>query len=115
MHTVQSRDGTTIAFDRFGDGPPVILVDGALCYRKSGGSRKLAALLAPHFMVYAYDRRGRGDALRLFMREVGVPGIVVTLMRFMPAWSKLKAIAHTLPYDFAILDGLQTGNPLPDN
>src|SRR6476469_2207998 len=62
MQTVQSRDGTTIAFDRFGDGPPVILVDGALCYRESGGSRKLAASLAPHFTVYTYDRRGRGES-----------------------------------------------------
>ena len=199
MPTVTSRDGTAIGFDRSGEGPPLILVDGALCYRESGGSRALAALLAKHFTVYAYDRRGRGesgdtapyavdrevediqaliehaggsaylygissgaalaleaanrggverlvvyeppfivddsrppapadylpklnellasgrrgDAVRHFMRLVGVPGIAISLMRFLPAWGKLKAIAHTLPYDFAAMEGTQSGEPLP--
>ncbi len=201
MATVNSSDGTTIAFERSGEGPPLILVDGALSYREGGGSsRPLAARLAQRFTVYSYDRRGRGesgdtapyaverevediqalireaggsaylygissgaalaleaaacgtgvtklalyeppfivddsrppvqpdyarklnellaagrrgDAVRLFLREVGLPSIVVALMRFMPAWSKLKAVAHTLPYDFATLDGNQAGNPLP--
>ena len=62
MQTVQSRDGTRIAFDRAGNGPPVILVDGALCYRASGPSGPLTALLADHFTVFTYDRRGRGDS-----------------------------------------------------
>jgi pimeloyl-ACP methyl ester carboxylesterase len=62
VNTVTSRDGTTIAFDRVGDGPPVILVDGALCYRASGPSGPLAALLADQFTVFTYDRRGRGDS-----------------------------------------------------
>jgi len=55
----------------------------------------------------------RGDAVRLFMELVGAPGIIVTLMRFLPAWSKLKAVAHTLPYDITIVQDYQTGNPLP--
>ena len=58
METVQSADGTTIAFDRCGHGPALILVLGAFCDRSS--PRTLADLLAPHFSVYAYDRRGRG-------------------------------------------------------
>ena len=33
MDTVRSADGTTIAFTRAGQGPPLILVDGALCSR----------------------------------------------------------------------------------
>jgi pimeloyl-ACP methyl ester carboxylesterase len=199
-NTVLSSDGTAIAYDRSGKGPPIVLVDGALCYRASGPSTPLAALLAQHFTVFTYDRRGRGDsgdtapyaverevediqalieaaggsafvfgissgaalaleaanrglgveklvlyeapfivddtrpplpqdyvpklnqflaagrrgdAVRLFMRQVGLPGVVIALMRFMPAWSKLKAIAHTLPYDAATLDGTQTGESLP--
>ena len=60
MDTVSSRDGTTIAYDSLGDGPALILVDGALSVRSSGGKAELAKLLAPHFTVYGYDRRGRG-------------------------------------------------------
>jgi pimeloyl-ACP methyl ester carboxylesterase len=201
MNTVVSKDGTTIAFDRSGTGQPLILVDGALCYRDSGPSRPLALLLQKHFTVYAYDRRGRGNsgntspyavereiediealidhaggsayvygissgaglaleaansglaikklalyeapfvvdhsrppvpkdfqlqlenliasgsragAVRLFLTNgVRVPAVFVALMRFMPAWSKLKAVAHTLPYDIAVVGAYQQGNRLP--
>jgi pimeloyl-ACP methyl ester carboxylesterase len=60
MQTVISQDGTTIAYDRRGEGPPLILVDGATATRQAPAP--LAQLLAPHFTVYAYDRRGRGDS-----------------------------------------------------
>src|SRR5258707_531495 len=59
---VFSKDGTAIAFDRIGNGPPVILIDGALCYRGMGQSGQLAELLAQHFTVFTYDRRGRGGS-----------------------------------------------------
>ncbi|RPI59030.1 MAG: alpha/beta hydrolase [Chloroflexi bacterium] len=59
---VTSRDGTSIAFDRCGDGPPVILVDGALAYRENWGGRPLATELEKDFSVYVYDRRGRGES-----------------------------------------------------
>jgi pimeloyl-ACP methyl ester carboxylesterase len=63
MKIVTSKDGTRIAFDRWGAGPVVILVDGALQYRAfDQGMIQLAELLAPHFMVIHYDRRGRGDS-----------------------------------------------------
>lgn len=201
MKTVTSKDGTTIAFDRSGEGPPVILVGGAFNTRSFGPNGGLAALLAEHFTVINYDRRGRGDsgdtapysverevediealikaaggsahvfgissgaaltleaanrglsiekmalyeapfvvddsrppvpndylerleglvasgrrgdAVRLFMREgVGLPAMFVTMMRFMPAWSKLKVVAHTVVYDAAIVDDYQKGHPLP--
>ena len=199
MPTVQSKDGTSIAYEKKGTGPSVLVVDGALCYRASGPSGPLAELLQPHFTVYTYDRRGRGesgdtqpyavereiediealiseaggsafvygissgaalaleaasrlkgiqklalyeipyvvdnsippqpddylaqmdgliasnrqgDAVRLFMKTVGVPAFFVAIMRFMPAWSKLKGIAHTLPYDFRILGDNRAGKPL---
>src|ERR1700733_81963 len=60
--TALSKDGTPIAFERIGNGPPVILVDGALCYRGMGQSGQLAELLARHFTVFTYDRRGRGGS-----------------------------------------------------
>jgi pimeloyl-ACP methyl ester carboxylesterase len=61
MPTVTSQDGTTIAFDKVGSGPAVILVNGAMAYRALDPSMAhLAELLGNHFMVYNYDRRGRG-------------------------------------------------------
>jgi pimeloyl-ACP methyl ester carboxylesterase len=191
MSYVTSRDGTTIAYDRFGSGPTLILVDGALCSRAFGPSPKLAPLLAQHFTVFAYDRRGRGQssdtapyspsrevediaalieaagapaclvglssggalaleaaasglpvtgvvayeppyvddsgqrggaahegrltallaagnrggAVKYFMKDmVGAPAPFVMMMRLMPwIWRRLEAVAHTLPYDAAIM------------
>jgi pimeloyl-ACP methyl ester carboxylesterase len=60
MQKVLSRDGTALAFDRFGDGPPLILVVGAFNDRATGAP--LATFLAPHFRVFNYDRRGRGES-----------------------------------------------------
>ena len=62
MSHVRSKDGTVIAYERSGNGPALILVDGALCSRAFGPSPKLAPLLARHSTVYAYDRRGRGQS-----------------------------------------------------
>ena len=62
MNKVISKDGTEIAYDKSGNGPAVILVDGALCFRSFGPMGELAKLLSPHFTVYSYDRRGRGES-----------------------------------------------------
>jgi pimeloyl-ACP methyl ester carboxylesterase len=200
MKKILSKDGTAIAVDRTGNGPALVFVDGAMCYRASGPSRPMAAALASHFTVFTYDRRGRGDssdtaaydvqrevddleavireaggsavvfgvssgaalaleaanrglpitrlalyeapfivdasrlpitddfvsrinaalasgrrgdAIKMFMKVVGVPGIFIGLMRLMPAWAKLTAVAHTLPYDVAIVGPYQQGKPLP--
>src|SRR5215467_15201557 len=60
--TTTSRDGTTIAFTKRGSGPPLIIVDGAFCYRENGPATELASVLAQHFTVFTYDRRGRGES-----------------------------------------------------
>lgn len=62
MHTVTSSDGTTIAYDRYGDGPAVILVAGAMGVRKFKKTVQLAELLSERCTVINYDRRGRGDS-----------------------------------------------------
>ena len=62
MNTLTSRDGTTIAYDQQGEGQALILVDGALTVHSSGSGAELAKLLAPHFTVYGFDRRGRGES-----------------------------------------------------
>jgi pimeloyl-ACP methyl ester carboxylesterase len=63
MSTVQSKDGTTIAFDVRGDGPPLVVVEGATAHRATAPwSTELAEQLSDTFRVYTYDRRGRGDS-----------------------------------------------------
>ena len=60
---VTSADGTSIAFEKTGQGPAVILVGGAFCDRGArAAGTPLAALLAPRLTVLSYDRRGRGDS-----------------------------------------------------
>jgi len=195
----RSKDGTTIAYSRVGSGPPVIVVDGALCYRKFGMAAQFAAALAPRFTVITCDRRGRGEsgdtapwsverevddlaaliaaaggsaalfgcssgaalaleaanrglpitrlalyeppfivddarppvaadfipgieavvaagrrgeAVARFMKLVGMPGFLVAVMPLLPGWSKLKAVAHTLPYDLKIVAQEQRGLPI---
>ncbi len=60
MHFVTSRDGTSIAYERRGLGPAVVLVGGGL----DDGSENAALVpeLARHFTVYNYARRGRADS-----------------------------------------------------
>jgi pimeloyl-ACP methyl ester carboxylesterase len=60
METVTSKDGTTIAFERLGSGPPVVLVCGGSVDRTADAT--IAQELASHFTVFNYDRRGRGDS-----------------------------------------------------
>jgi len=60
MKSVTSNDGTTIAFDEFGVGPPVVMAAGAFNDRST--TDPLARALAPDFTVVNYDRRGRGDS-----------------------------------------------------
>src|SRR5438874_10934053 len=58
VRTARSNDGTRIAFERTGDGPPLILVVGAFNDRHTG--EPLGRFLEPHFSVFNYDPRGRG-------------------------------------------------------
>jgi hypothetical protein len=60
MEKVTSADGTVIAFDQLGSGPPLVLVAGASCDRAA--DQHVAQGLAEHFTVLNYDRRGRGDS-----------------------------------------------------
>ena len=62
MRRVMSTDGTSIAFDKTGTGPVVILVAGAFGSRAFGPNVGLVPLLANHLSTVVYDRRGRGDS-----------------------------------------------------
>jgi pimeloyl-ACP methyl ester carboxylesterase len=131
MNRVTSKDGTSIAYERQGSGPAVILVTGGL----DDGSENapLAAELAEHFSVYNYNRRGRGDSgdtppyavereiedIEALVAEAGgsahLYGVStggalaleaaqdVAGVRSSPYWPGMEAIAHTLAYDAACL------------
>jgi pimeloyl-ACP methyl ester carboxylesterase len=62
IRTVESADGTRIAFDRAGEGKPVILIEAAGHYRGFSSFDGLTPLLSRALSVYRYDRRGRGDS-----------------------------------------------------
>lgn len=65
MRSVVSKDGAIIAFDQIGMGPALILVGGSLEQRAlDAETSRLAAfpLMAQHFTLFHYDRRGRGES-----------------------------------------------------
>jgi pimeloyl-ACP methyl ester carboxylesterase len=57
--------------------------------------------------VASNDRDG---ALKLFMRTVGVPAFFLFIMRIMPFWKDLRRVAHTLPYDAAVMKWLRASS-----
>jgi len=62
MKTTRSKDGTTLAYDVYGSGPPLIYITGASCFRSFKPVLKDAKAFAKEFTVFNYDRRGRGDS-----------------------------------------------------
>src|SRR6266487_1559241 len=82
MGTVRSKDGTTIAFDVWGDGQPLIVVDGATAYRGVNlTNAEVGQLLREEFRVYAYDRRGAGPRRRSGRSPDQPAGVVRTTVR----------------------------------
>jgi pimeloyl-ACP methyl ester carboxylesterase len=66
----------------------------------------------PELVRTMVEEGHRGDAVRTFMRTVGAPAPIVAVMRLLPVWRRLKAVAHTLPYDLSIVVPFQQGEPL---
>jgi pimeloyl-ACP methyl ester carboxylesterase len=60
----------------------------------------------------AAGRTGAASA-SFFTEAVGVPAAFVAMMRLTPMWRRAKRIVPTVRYDFAVLEGLQDGRPLP--
>jgi pimeloyl-ACP methyl ester carboxylesterase len=58
-----SADGTVIAFNAWGEGEPLIIIDGATAYPAiNPTNEEVGRLLSGEFRTYAYDRRGRGES-----------------------------------------------------
>ena len=190
METAISRDGTRLAYDVYGSGPPLVYITGASCFRTFWPVVQDAKAFAKSFTIYNYDRRGRGDstdtqpyaverevedveaivdaaggraslfghssgavlaleaalrlgdkvdgavlydpsyvsdetekaayeilsqqvhallrvgdngkAMRTFLSGIGMPKVFVHLMRFMPGWRRMTALAPSLAYDIAL-------------
>ncbi len=62
FQTTTSADGTNLAYEIHGDGPPLVYVTGAICHRTFRPIRSGAKVLGSAFRVLTYDRRGRGDS-----------------------------------------------------
>lgn len=102
----------------------------ALLAAKKGVNITKLALHEPPFVVKAEDRKppkdftrhtaeliakdNRAEAIKYFMTKVmGASSFIVSMMRIMPGvWSRLMIVAHTLPYDAALLDGYMEGKEL---
>ena len=61
MEQLRTNDGTVISYERSGEGPPLILVHGALGDHQSSWML-VKGPLSQRFTVYAMDRRGRGES-----------------------------------------------------
>lgn len=62
MKTTHSEDGTILAYDMYGAGPPLIFITGATCFRSFEPVLYDVSVFAEQFTVYNFDRRGRGDS-----------------------------------------------------
>jgi pimeloyl-ACP methyl ester carboxylesterase len=82
---------------------PPMIVDDTHAPREESYVPDTEALIA---------RGDRSGALKKFMKHVGMPGIMVNIMALTPPWKKLKAVAHTLPYDLRILGDTGRGVPV---
>jgi pimeloyl-ACP methyl ester carboxylesterase len=124
MNGITSKDGTKIAFDRSGKGATLILVGGAFQYRAiDERTAQLASLLAQHFTVYNYDRRGRGDStdtqpyaiereiedLNALIEEAGGSADIFGMSS--GAVLALRAVAHGLAIKKLALYEPPLGNP----
>ncbi|WP_436347886.1 alpha/beta fold hydrolase [Natronorubrum sp. FCH18a] len=62
METATSADGTEIAFERTGSGPPLVLVHGGVCDHRFWELSDVRTTFADHCTVYAMDCRGVGES-----------------------------------------------------
>ena len=102
-HLVGLSSGAALALEAAASGLAVTRVAGYEPPYINDGQQPTADHEANLRALLADNRRGA--AVKYFMRDmVGVPSFVVVMMRLMPwLWRKLEAVAHTLPYDAAVM------------
>jgi len=60
MQRVPSPAGITVSYDKYGSGPPLVLVHGSFSDHKTNWEF-VKPLFEQYFTVYAIARRGRGE------------------------------------------------------
>jgi len=113
-HVFAASSGAALALEAAGQG---VAIDRLALYEAPfilDDTHAPNAIDLPEQMQAMIDAGRRGEAVKTFMRLVGVPAPFVGLMRVMPAWKKMTAVAHTLPYDLSIVVPQQQGRPLPE-
>lgn len=107
LHVFGISSGAALALEAAAGGVPMLSVIAFEPPYMVAGHRR-PAHVEYEGRVKALIAEGRRDeALKLFMRTVGLPGIMVAIMRLLPMWRKLRPVAHTLPYDAAALSGFE--------
>jgi pimeloyl-ACP methyl ester carboxylesterase len=61
MERITTPDGTTVSYDKYGSGPPLVLIHGSFSDHVTNW-QACKSLLADRFTVYAMARRGRGES-----------------------------------------------------
>ena len=113
-HLFAASSGAALALEGARAG---IVIDGLVAYEAPfivDDTHAPHALDLPQQLQAMVDDGRRGDAVKTFLRTVGAPSVMVALMPLLPPWRKLKAVAHTLPYDLSIVVPFEQGEPLPD-
>lgn len=113
-HVFAHSSGAALSLDAARTGLPI---DRVAVYEAPfilDDTRAPNALEVPQQLRELVDRGQRGEAVKAFMRMVGLPAPLISLLRVLPAWRKLTGIAHTLPYDMSIVVPHQQGEPLPE-
>ena len=113
-HVLALSSGGALALDAAAAGVPI---DRLAVYEVPfilDGTHEPHPADTPQRMQRLVDRGERGEAVKTFMRMVGMPAPFIGLMRALPAWKKMTAIAHTLPYDLELAVAHQRGEPLPE-
>ncbi len=113
-HVFAASSGGALALEAAGKG---VAIDRLVIYEAPfilDDTHAPNALDVPEQLEQMVATERRGEAVKTFMRMVGVPAPFITLMRVMPTWKKMTGVAHTLPYDLSIVVPYQQGRPLPD-
>ena len=100
-----TSSGAALALEAAASGVPMRkLVAYEPPYMLEGAKGRPAPDFEAHLKRLAAEDR-RSEAVSYFMRTVGVPGVAVAIMKLFPFWKGLKSVAHTLPYDAAVMAG----------